>query len=278
MNLIAPNPTPYDLNFRLFGIDVRVHPIFWLTSAFLGWDITMGRHPSILMLLVWIFCVFISILIHEMGHVVVGNIFRSYGHIVLYSFGGLTIGSSNLSNRWQRIAVSFAGPFAQFLILGMVYAVILGFRHDVLPVESLPPAALQMLGFLYLINLYWPLLNLLPIWPLDGGKISRELFDWAIPRDGIRASLIVSAVVSGGLALLTILQLMGKPVNIPYVSLFAGGGLYMAIFYGLFAFGSIQALQQMPPSRRDRDDDDQLPFERNRPEPWQRESDWWKNR
>ena len=61
-------------------------------------------------LLIWIGCVFGSILIHEMGHVFMGQVFGAQGTIVLYSLGGLAIGSSNLPSRWQRIAVSFAGP------------------------------------------------------------------------------------------------------------------------------------------------------------------------
>ena len=67
-------------------------------------------------LVLWIICVFVSILIHEMGHVLMGRLFGAEGHIVLYSFGGLAIGSKRLADRWQRIAVSFAGPLAQFIL------------------------------------------------------------------------------------------------------------------------------------------------------------------
>src|SRR5207302_5403914 len=64
---------------------------------------------SVSYLLIWIACTFVSILIHELGHVFMGRLFGSHGHIVLYSFGGLAIGSSALRSRWQRIAVYFAG-------------------------------------------------------------------------------------------------------------------------------------------------------------------------
>jgi stage IV sporulation protein FB len=52
-------PTPYDLRFSLFGIPVRVHPFFWLVSLVMGWS----PHAPQLMV-VWVACVFVSILVH----------------------------------------------------------------------------------------------------------------------------------------------------------------------------------------------------------------------
>ena len=64
MLFTEPNRTPYDLRFNLFGIPVRVHPLFWLVAAILG----AGSDPDPIELLLWIGTVFVSILIHEMGH------------------------------------------------------------------------------------------------------------------------------------------------------------------------------------------------------------------
>jgi hypothetical protein len=47
---------------------------------------------------------FISILVHELSHVLMGQAFGAYGHIVLYGFGGLAVGSNQLNVRWQRVA------------------------------------------------------------------------------------------------------------------------------------------------------------------------------
>ena len=109
----------------MFGTPVRIHPMFWFINVILGWDATMGRGgggvPS---LLLWVGCVFVSILVHEFGHVLVGRLFGSHGYIVLYSMGGLAVGSNHLDRRWQRIAVSFAGPFAEFLLLGVFLALV----------------------------------------------------------------------------------------------------------------------------------------------------------
>src|SRR4051794_3104022 len=98
--LTEPNYTQFDLRWRMFGIPVRVHPAFWLVSAIYGWDFVQGG--ELRLLLVWIACVFVSVLLHELGHVLTGMLFGSRGHIVLYSFGGLAIGSNAVRNRSQR--------------------------------------------------------------------------------------------------------------------------------------------------------------------------------
>ena len=116
--LLEPNRTPYDLRWRMLGTDVRVHPLFWLVSAVLGWNWYSMRGGGIGYLLLWVFCCFVSVLLHEFGHVLVGRLFGSDGHIVLYSFGGLAVGSSDLRRRWQRVLVLFGGPGAQLVLAG----------------------------------------------------------------------------------------------------------------------------------------------------------------
>src|SRR5437899_154170 len=56
--LAMPEPTDFDLRFRLLGIPVRVHPLFWLVTAIMGYD---QHHPRLT--LIWIVCVFVSILV-----------------------------------------------------------------------------------------------------------------------------------------------------------------------------------------------------------------------
>src|SRR5436309_11786 len=101
--LSEPQPSPYDLHFELFGTRVRIHPFFWLFSAILGWPwMADGFHY----LLIWIVCSFLSILLHEFGHIWMGKLFGNDGYIVLYSFGGLAVGSNDVRARWQRMLVS----------------------------------------------------------------------------------------------------------------------------------------------------------------------------
>jgi Zn-dependent protease len=212
-----------------------------------------------------------------------GRFFGREGHIVLYGFGGLAVGSNALSNRWQRIAVSFAGPLAGFVLLAAVlaaYAVFapqavrllllqefdIDWEFGTTPAARPHPLLLNALSDLYWINLYWGLINLLPVWPLDGGQVSRDLLEWLIPDKGIRVSLAISCTVAALLALNALAGEWGTPF-IPYVP---AGGMYCALLFGLLAIGSYQAMQAQPSRPQ---------WERNEessPVPWERDADWWK--
>jgi Zn-dependent protease len=289
--LFEPNRTPYDLNWRMFGIDVRVHPLFWLVGAILGWS-SLGYGFEYL--LIWIACMFVSILVHELGHIWMGLVYGSHGHIVLYGFGGLAIGSNNLRHPWQRIAVCFAGPAAGFLLVGAMFLcmrLIDPFRFQVyleiakielglhhirgleIPREMLPHVGRVLFGddgpplpvdfalqSLLFINVLWGLLNLLPIWPLDGGQISRDLCKLANPRTGLRFSLGISLAVSGILAIHSIMRASGTPL-IPFLPF---GSRMSALFFGLFAVQSFMLLQQTH-----RSDPDEYGWERD-PDIWGR--------
>ncbi|MFN8386267.1 MAG: hypothetical protein U0X92_07570 [Anaerolineales bacterium] len=86
MAFFQPTPTSrYDLRFSIAGIPVRVHPLFWLIALLLG------SSGDLLQIVIWIFVVFVSIVVHELGHAFA---FRWYGlrsQILLHFSGGLTI-------------------------------------------------------------------------------------------------------------------------------------------------------------------------------------------
>jgi Zn-dependent protease len=241
-----PTETPYDLRWRMLGTDIRVNPWFWLMTVILGWS--LGRTLGLQYLLVWVACVFVSILVHEFGHVLMGRAFGTDGHIVLYSFGGLAVGSSALAKRWQRIAVYFAGPGAGFLLLGVVLFLVRDgvyfrwdeFEHSPWPrfrgLASLPKPANAAVGFLIWINLAWGFLNLLPIWPLDGGRICVDFLDGLSRENGAKAGYMISMILAALLALHAV-------SNEPIVSILPHGDWYAAILFGSLALGSFQVWQ-----------------------------------
>jgi Zn-dependent protease len=248
-----PSQTAFDLRFRLLGVFVRVHPFFWLGTVLLGSGVagsTRDGRAWLIHILIWTACVFVSILVHELGHVFMGRLFGSDGHIVLHGFGGLAVGSNLLPRRWQRFLVSFAGPLAQFALLGVV-ALNLLFLPPVLPADWRDYVELVLL-YLFIINLFWPVLNLLPVWPLDGGQMAREVFGAFLRDRGWVVTLAVSAAVAGLLALHCLLSELGRPL-IPQLAFI--GGFYTAIFFGYLCFTSLQALQLESSRRRRRDDE-----------------------
>jgi Zn-dependent protease len=263
--------------------DVRVHPLFWLVAIILGWPAATGD-VALRDVLIWVVCVFISILVHEFGHVLMGRVFGSWGYIVLYSFGGLAVGSNHVRRWWQRVLVSAAGPGAGFLLFGVVIAglvIAAGDSSDLLFPEAaegelglwgrlirllyapgLTDAMREVCWNLIWINLMWGAVNLLPVWPLDGGQICREVCQ-RFARDGLRLSLGISIVAAALFALHCLASFVGKPL-IPYLP---AGGLFGALFFAALAYGSYLELQHAPTYRRRRDRDD---------DPWSRPGDWWR--
>ena len=272
MLLLEPNETALDLRWRMFGIPVRVHPMFWFVTLLMG---NSALQEGAQYLLIWVACVFVSILVHELGHVVMGMAFGSRGYIVLYGFGGLAVGSNQLASRGQRVAVSLAGPAAGFLFLGAVFVALrmrgagvfqayvevaknglgLSTTEDVLqallPLHVIGEHALlfEVISQLIFINLTWGLVNLLPVWPLDGGQVSREVFDALAPGRGLNVSLGLSFLVAGVFALHCGMAAYDRPLlplNI--------GSTYPAIMFGLLALQSFQMLQQLQAEQRWQDD------------------------
>jgi len=246
-------PTPFDLRWRMLGTDVRVHPLFWVFSAVLGWD---AQRPQFT--LIWVLCVFVSILLHEFGHVLMGRLFGSQGHILLYSFGGLAIGATGRT-RWQRILVLAAGPGIQMLLWGVIVAC----NPDLLKrggrVGFQPTPAEAALGMLYYINLYWALLNLLPIWPLDGGQITGQVFQAIWKVRGLVYALLLSAIIASVLAVHCLMGVR-SPLS-PYLPI--GGGMYLGLLFAMLAVGSFQlwAAENQRVNSSSRYEDERLPWE-----------------
>ena len=145
MFLAEPPQTRYDLHFGIGPFRVRVTPFFWLVAALLGWKLAMrigdesGGGPGAgLFLVLWIAAVFISILVHELGHAMAMAYYGMSSSIVLYHFGGLAIpdGASSFvswgrsAGRGNQMVISVAGPAAQLLLAAAIALAIrlAGFR------------------------------------------------------------------------------------------------------------------------------------------------------
>jgi len=186
--------TELDLRFRIFGIPVRVHPLFWLMAAFIVW---YPNRPDLV--IVGIICVFVSIMIHELGHAVMFRRYGYQGEIVLYMMGGFATGG-RLST-WRKIIVSAAGPIAGFLLAAIVWGIVITLRNyspaTLQENEAVRYALIQLL----FINVWWGILNLIPCLPLDGGRIMESLVHRYLPRRGEIRVLWISIISSGCVAL-----------------------------------------------------------------------------
>lgn len=236
MLIAEPSRSPYDVYFSVFGTRVRVHPMFWLVSLLMGMNL---KEP--VFVLMWIFVAFVSILIHELGHVIAYRVFGMDADVVLYSFGGLAIARRPVfRGHWAQVAISFAGPLAGFIVTGIIYAALraagiamefdFGFP-DVVNYYLAPFEPENLYAFVFLmlrINLYWGLVNLLPIYPLDGGHISRSLLEQFNVPDAVHKSLILSIVAAGWMVLVGLKE----------------QSIFMALMFGYLGYQNYLAMQE----------------------------------
>jgi stage IV sporulation protein FB len=230
-----PLETRYDLRFQLLGIPVRVHPMFWLVTALLGSGEERLDIPAIA---VWVVCVLVSILVHEFGHGLMARLFGYSASIVLFGMGGLCYSEAERQGPWQRLAVLISGPGAGFVLAGCLFAGLLLAGGD----SSLSPLGREVVTNLLVINILWGILNLFPIWPLDGGQMTGVVLAMLNRRNGMGWAHVISLVTAG---------LLGAMCMIWFHNLF------MTVFFGYFAITNYQMLQaHRQRTRYGLDDDD----------------------
>ncbi len=254
MFLAEPPETTYDLRFHLFGFPIRVHPYFWLAALILGANGSFGSERGFdqeagMKLLMWILAMFVSILFHELGHAFA---FRHFGHaarVVLYMFGGLaTVDRS--SNPWAQparidnranILISVSGPGAGFLLAAAVAGMVMASGGSFQFQEGLPfwfcqlpagtgPTVWYLVQYMLWINIFWGLINLLPVFPLDGGQIANSLLCMNDPMRGSFRALQVSLITA------LILAVGG------YVVMHS---IFMALMFGSLAYSNYMTMKQM---------------------------------
>jgi len=237
-----PPPTQYDLRFMVGSVPVRVHPMFWLVTVLLG---ATGQTP--INVLIWVIAVFVSILVHEFGHVFAFRYYGIHSHVVLQAMGGLAVPDMMLSTRrrqdWiSEVVIAFAGPAAGFLFAALVCVAVIAAGGQIREARVFgwmpfpyadgihSPELFQLVMDLLQINIFWGLINLLPIFPLDGGRISAAVLSATNPQDGRRQAFVLSVVVAIGMAILVYAKLQDT---------------YMAIFFAFMAYTNYQFLQAM---------------------------------
>jgi stage IV sporulation protein FB len=249
--MLGAAETPYDVRFRLLGIPVRVHPLFWIVMGALG----LGSHDHNLpFVAVWVVCGFVSILVHEFGHGLMSKGFGCSPTVLLWGMGGLCYSQGERQTLGQRLAVVLSGPgagFALYLLIMLIFSAFLGLTasehlsisQDLLGLlpsfDDLHSArmkfhsdiAFEFYWDLIQINLLWSLFNLLPIWPLDGGQATQILLSLYDRASGPRWGHIISLLVAGGLAIMALTH--------------GSGNLFRALFLGYFAMINFQMLQSL---------------------------------
>jgi len=214
------------LRFNLFGFPVRIMWTFWLVGVLLsaGSKFTGPEAPEII--LGWVVALFISILWHELGHAFAFRKYGGYAEIVLYHFGGKAQSMVRLTRR-QTMVVSAAGPVFG-LLLGSAFYLLIRYGVITPPSDFQRPgtvfASTFLSGMLY-INLFWSLVNCLPVYPLDGGQFLEAA------TGNRRRTLQVSYITGFAMAI---------------ASVFFFQSLYMALLFGILGYQSLMMYRGVP--------------------------------
>jgi stage IV sporulation protein FB len=166
-------------------IPITIFPSFWLIAFLIGWM----SSASFGQILIWVGIVLVSVLIHEFGHALSALYFGQRAHIELQALGGATIRQGGKLSLAKEFVVVLMGP-----VFGLLFAAC-AFIGERFFESSFPGVAWQLL-LIVRVNIIWTALNLLPVHPLDGGKLMAILFESIFGYQGIRVSYILSGVVA----------------------------------------------------------------------------------
>ncbi|HLX59833.1 MAG TPA: site-2 protease family protein [Planctomycetota bacterium] len=242
----------FDLNFRVFGVPARIHPTFWLAGLFF-----VGRTPNLYFLLIGIATLFVSILVHEMGHALCGKYYGDRSpSITLYIMGGYYMPGSISLRRWKEIWMCLWGPLAGFILGALALGLSVAVNRALIPYSDMLDYVLDCAIW---INILWGLVNLLPVFPLDGGQILREIVRWKFPRKTDATAYLISMVTA------IVVAALSAAAAFKY-----GNGLYAALLFGSLAFQNYQ-LRRISILTGDYHEEE-APRQ-----PWEQDADWWKS-
>ena len=179
-------------------IPISISPFFWVTAALIGWINSIGTSNPLLFTLIWVFVVFVSILVHELGHALASVFFGQQPRIELIAFGGATYPEGIKLKGWKEFLVVLDGPLFGFSLF---------FLATLLLKLSLftTPLIISTLQIFQWVNLFWTIINLLPIMPLDGGQLLRIVCESVFGTKGISYAMASSMVISALCSLLCFL-------------------------------------------------------------------------
>jgi len=182
---------------RPFGINLFVHWTFWLLPLW----VLLTFHPdasplSLPLQLGLIFALFSCVVLHELGHALTARRFGIQTHrIVLTPIGGMAQFDQPIRGPWPEFCIALAGPLVN-LALAAGFAAVLFAGSLIVP--GLTEATSGVFVFLLLLmNLVMAVFNLLPAFPMDGGRVLRALLAGVVgPLRATRAAVLVGTFVA----------------------------------------------------------------------------------
>lgn len=227
--------------FRIAGFGVRLDPSWFLLAILVTWSLARGfpqEVPDLAREVYWAMGVagalglFASVILHELSHAVVARRFDlPIKGITLFIFGGVAEMESEPASARAEFWVAVAGPIASFLIAGGSFAVAIWGAG-----AGWPQPVVVVWRYLAGINLLLALFNLVPAFPLDGGRVLRSLlWYW---KGSLRWATQVSAAVGSAFGVALIVLGVVRVVSGDFV-----GGMWLFLI-GLFLRGAARSSYQ----------------------------------
>lgn len=197
---------------RIAGIPIYIHSTFVLLVVYVFWQLETFTLASILFSLITLVLVFVSVILHELGHSITARLCGlPVEKIVLWPFGGTAHLAREPARPRHELLIAAAGPAVNLLLAGAAMIVL------ILTVTAEPnPFAWNDLSqqlslfnltlWLFMVNMFLVLFNLIPALPLDGGRILRSvLLILAIRQHAATIMKIVGWLFAGIIGLTGIL-------------------------------------------------------------------------
>ncbi|UCG37729.1 MAG: site-2 protease family protein [bacterium] len=193
---------------RIGGLSIVVDPSWFIIFIFVAWGLSAGYFPQVVpgrpTAVYWVagvlasLSLFLSVTLHELGHSLVA---RARGmevrRIVLFLFGGVSQLEEEPGNPRTEFVMAIVGPLISFALAAAFWLI-----HGLLPAAEAPSLLGSFLIYLSVVNFALGVFNLLPGFPLDGGRVLRSLL-WSRWKDLVRATRVASQVGAGfGLGLM----------------------------------------------------------------------------
>ena len=230
--------------FKLFGFEVSIDLSWIIIAILIVWSLSKGLFPfhykglSVgtywIMGIVGALGLFLSIIFHELSHSLVA---RKYGMamkgITLFIFGGVAEMDDEPPNARSEFVMAIAGPISS-IVMGFVFFIIFSMGK----IDGWSNAVVGVMGYLFTINFILAAFNLLPAFPLDGGRMLRSIL-WGWKKD-LRWATRISSGIGVGFGVLLIL--MGV-FNVLFGNFISGMWWFLiGIFVQSAAKGSYQQL------------------------------------
>jgi Zn-dependent protease len=228
--------------FTLFGFEVKIDLSWIIIAVLVTWSLAAGFFPYLYkdfstetywaMGVIGALGLFLSVILHEFSHSLVA---RRLGlpmkGITLFIFGGVAEMSDEPPNAKVEFLMAIAGPLSSLAIAGVCYLIYLGATS-----AGWPLPVIGVIYYLAYINVLLAIFNILPAFPLDGGRVLRSIL-WGIKQD-LRWATRVSAAVGSAFGILLIVLGVLQFIRGNFI-----GGLWLFLI-GLFIRNAAQMSYQ----------------------------------